>query len=117
MNANKGMRNWGQQEGCMSFMWRTTKTRDHLFFFCLSHCLYTLLIEVVGNLYGAEPDPDWNDTFKQLCSHWLVFLPYIIAHHRQCDAIGEKLEIDSCLYDTMKSQRYNVYYNLGSISR
>ncbi|XP_048604993.1 uncharacterized protein LOC125582368 [Brassica napus] len=54
---------WGSPQGCL-YCGEPDETRDHLFFAC--PYTYTLWLKVVGNLFGAEPDPDWGITISRL---------------------------------------------------
>ncbi|CAG7869967.1 unnamed protein product, partial [Brassica rapa] len=52
------------------------ETREHLFFAC--PYTYTLWLEVVGNLFGVEPDPDWDITVSRLLTGRYDRLSFIL---------------------------------------
>lgn len=56
-------RQWGQPQVCV-YCGEPDETRDHLFFAC--PFTFTLWLKVVGNLFGIDPDPDWNITIARL---------------------------------------------------
>ena len=47
-------------------------TRDNLYF----ACPYTFWIEVVGNLFGEAPDPDWETTLGSHLEQLIVYHPF-----------------------------------------
>ena len=53
----------GQPQVCI-YCGEPDETRDHLFFAC--PFTFTLWLKVVGNLFGIDPDPDWNITIAHL---------------------------------------------------
>ena len=57
------MQRWSQGHVCL-FCGEHNETREHLFFAC--PYTFTLWIEEVGSLIGAQPDPDWFITLEQL---------------------------------------------------
>ncbi|XP_033134262.1 uncharacterized protein LOC117127725 [Brassica rapa] len=54
---------WGQPQRCL-YCGEPDETRDHLFFAC--PFTFTLWLKVVGNLFGIDPDPDWDTTLERL---------------------------------------------------
>lgn len=68
-------RRWGQPQSCL-FCGDPDESRDH-FFAC--PYTFTLWIQVLGNLFGAEPDPDWETTILlQLLSRRYDRLTFIL---------------------------------------
>ena len=68
-------RKWGLLQGCL-FCGQPEESRDHLYFAC--PYTYTLWLQVVGNLFGVEPDPDWEITILQMLSGTYVRLTFIL---------------------------------------
>lgn len=66
---------WGHPQGCL-FCGEPDETRDHLFFACPYP--FTLWIKVVGNLFGQEPDPDWDTTMAHLLTGSFDRLTFIL---------------------------------------
>ena len=66
---------WGQTQGCL-FCGEPDETREHIFFAC--PYTYTLWLEVVGNLFGVEPDPDWDITVSRLLTGRYDRLSFIL---------------------------------------
>lgn len=56
-------RRWCQPQGCF-FCGEPYETREHLFFAC--PYTFMLWLQVVRNLFGVEPDPDWDITISRL---------------------------------------------------
>ncbi|XP_013668588.1 uncharacterized protein LOC106372868 [Brassica napus] len=54
---------WGQPQRCL-YCGEPDETRDHLVFAC--PFTFTLLLKVVGNLFGIDPHPDWDTTLERL---------------------------------------------------
>ncbi|XP_048637583.1 uncharacterized protein LOC125609990 [Brassica napus] len=63
LSTGHRMHKWGQPQVCI-LCGESDETRDHLYFAC--PYTYTLWLKVVGNLFGAEPDPDWGITISRL---------------------------------------------------
>ena len=53
------------------------ETRDHLFCFACPYT-FTLWLQVVGTLFGVEPDPDWEITSTQVLSGSYDRLTFIL---------------------------------------
>ncbi|KAF3560312.1 hypothetical protein F2Q69_00010682 [Brassica cretica] len=66
---------WGHPQGCL-FCGEPDETRDHIFFAC--PYTFTLWIKVVGNLFGQEPDPDWDTTMAHLLTGSFDRLTFIL---------------------------------------
>ncbi|CAG7885034.1 unnamed protein product, partial [Brassica rapa] len=66
---------WGQTQGCL-FCGEPDETKEHLFFAC--PYTYTLWLEVMGNLFGVEPDPDWDITVSRLLTGRYDRLSFIL---------------------------------------
>ena len=66
---------WGQPQ-CCNFCGETDETRDHLFF----ACPYTFMVwlKLAGNLFGLEPDPDWETTLSRLLTGSCDRLTFIL---------------------------------------
>lgn len=56
---------WGHPQSCL-YCGEPDETRDHLFFAC--SYTFTLWLRVAGNLFGRDPDPDWETTLTRLLS-------------------------------------------------
>ena len=56
-------RQWGHVQWCV-YCGEPDETRDHLFFAC--PYTFTLWLQVVGNLFGSDPDPDWEITLQRM---------------------------------------------------
>lgn len=69
------MRMWGQTQCCI-FCGEPDETRDHLFFAC--PYTFTLWLQVVGNLFGGEPDPDWDTTIAMMINGIYDRLTFIL---------------------------------------
>ena len=69
------MRNWGLTQPCL-FCGEHVETRDHLYFAC--PYTYTVWIEVVGNLFGDAPDPDWETTLERITTRATDLLSAIL---------------------------------------
>ncbi|XP_013646044.1 uncharacterized protein LOC106350738 [Brassica napus] len=63
LSTGARIRNWGLMQPCL-FCGEPVETRDHLYFAC--PYTYTVWIEVVGNLFGDAPDPDWETTLERI---------------------------------------------------
>ncbi|XP_013728309.1 uncharacterized protein LOC117134395 [Brassica rapa] len=68
-------RRWGQPEHCL-FCGEPDETRDHLFFAC--PYTFTLWLKMVGNLFGTDPDPDWDITLSTMLSRPYDRLTFIL---------------------------------------
>ena len=66
---------WGQPQCCM-FCGEPDETREHLYFAC--PYTYTLWLQVVGNLFGVEPDPDWDITVSTLLTRKYDRITFIL---------------------------------------
>ncbi|XP_056853640.1 uncharacterized protein LOC130502902 [Raphanus sativus] len=68
-------RQWGQAQICV-YCGEPDETRDHLFFAC--PYTFTLWLQVVGNLFGSAPDPDWEITLQRLINGNFDRLTFIL---------------------------------------
>ncbi|XP_048604846.1 uncharacterized protein LOC106373944 [Brassica napus] len=67
-------RRWGQPQHCL-YCGEPDETRDHLFFAC--PYTFTLWLKMVGNLFGTDPDPDWDITLSTMLSRSYDRLTFI----------------------------------------
>ena len=68
-------RQWGQMQCCV-YCGEPDETRDHLFFAC--PYTFTLWLNVVGNLFGPDRDPDWEITLQRMLGGTYERLTYIL---------------------------------------
>ncbi|CDY67836.1 BnaUnng02580D [Brassica napus] len=68
-------RQWGQMQCCV-YCGEPDETRDHLFFAC--PYTFTLWLNVVGNLFGPDRDPDWEITLQRMLGGTYEHLTYIL---------------------------------------
>ena len=68
-------RRWGQPQHCL-FCDEPDETRDHLFFAC--PYTFTLWLKMVENLFGTDPDPDWDITLSTMLSRSYDRLTFIL---------------------------------------
>ncbi|XP_013589437.1 PREDICTED: uncharacterized protein LOC106297821 [Brassica oleracea var. oleracea] len=63
LSTGRRTSSWGQPQSCI-FCMEPDETRDHIYF----ACPYTFMVwlKVTGNLFGLEPDPDWDITMTRL---------------------------------------------------
>ncbi|XP_009137083.1 uncharacterized protein LOC103861131 [Brassica rapa] len=66
---------WGQPQCCL-FCGEPDETREHLFFAC--PYTYTLWLKVMGNLFGDEPDLDWDITVSSLLTRRYDRITFIL---------------------------------------
>ena len=66
---------WGQAQYCL-YCGEPDETRDHLFFAC--PYTFTLWLKVTGNLFGMDPDPDWDTTITRLLTGHYDRLTFIL---------------------------------------
>lgn len=66
---------WGQPQFCL-FCGEPDEIRDHLFFAC--PYTYTLWLKLAGNLFGMEPDPDWDTTLSRILTGSYDRLTFIL---------------------------------------
>ncbi|XP_013745676.2 uncharacterized protein LOC106448319 [Brassica napus] len=61
---------------CCVYCGEADETRDHLFFAC--PYTFTLWLNVVGNLFGPDPDSDWKITLQRMLGGTYERLTYIL---------------------------------------
>jgi len=66
---------WGHAQYCL-YCGEPDETRDHLFFAC--PYTFTLWLKVAGNLFGMDPDPDWDTTITRLLTGHYDRLTFIL---------------------------------------
>ncbi|XP_048632996.1 uncharacterized protein LOC125607195 [Brassica napus] len=66
---------WDQPQCCL-FCGEPDETREHLFFAC--PYTYTLWLKVMGNLFGDEPDLDWDITVSSLLTRRYDRITFIL---------------------------------------
>lgn len=76
---------WGQAQYCL-YCGEPDETRDHLFFAC--PYTFTLWLKVAGNLFGMDPDPDWDTTITRL----------LTGHYDRLTFILLRLELQVTIY-------------------
>uniref|UniRef100_A0A0D3D2U7 Reverse transcriptase zinc-binding domain-containing protein n=1 Tax=Brassica oleracea var. oleracea TaxID=109376 RepID=A0A0D3D2U7_BRAOL len=70
------------------------ETREYLYFAC--PYTYTLWVQVVGNLFGVEPDPDWEITVSSLLTQKYDRITFILLRLYHM----EFLEIFGCVWSS-----------------
>lgn len=75
LSTGHRMRMWGQTQCCI-FCGELEETRDHLFFAC--PYTFTLWLQIVGNLFVGEPDPDWDSTIATMINGTYDKLTFIL---------------------------------------
>lgn len=65
----------GETQFCL-YCGEPDETRDHIFFAC--PFTFTLWLRIIGNLFGTDPDPDWNTTLMRLSTGAFDTLSFIL---------------------------------------
>lgn len=75
LSTGRHTHRWSQPQECL-FCGEPDETRDHLFFAC--PYTFMLWLQVVRNIFGVEPDPDWDITISRLITGTYDHITFIL---------------------------------------